>query len=109
MGAAAAILARTAVPHSLRACAGPKAVCQHHALAELTQEQAQKEKVSCSGNTPPPWERQWANFVKAQRHLLNLAMLESQSDAELSPMHIVQRDETIASIARVRMAIPMQV
>ena len=84
-------------------------MCQHHALAELTQEQAQKEKVSCSANTPPPWERQWANFVKAQRYLLNLAMLESQSDAELSPMHIVQRDETIASIARVRVTIPMQV
>jgi hypothetical protein len=51
---------------------------------------------------PPPWDQAWANFVKAQRHLLNLVVVESQAEAEISPMHVVQRDETIASIARVR-------
>jgi hypothetical protein len=30
---------------------------------------------------------------------MNLASLESEAEAELSPMHVMQRDETLASIA----------
>ena len=58
--------------------------------------------LATAAQPPPPWHKQWLNFVKAQRHLLNLAMIESLAEAEIPPMHIVQRDETLASIARVR-------
>jgi hypothetical protein len=76
--------------------AGPKAVCHHmNAIEDLS-----PEEVATA--PPPPWDQAWTNFVKAQRHLLNLVVLESQAEAEISPMHVVQRDETIASIARVR-------
>jgi hypothetical protein len=65
---------------------------------------SQDDQATDLVSTPPapPWERQWANYIKAQRHLLNLAMLEAQAEAEISPMHVVQRDETLATIARVR-------
>lgn len=78
--------------------AGPKAVhnacVPHHPVTVRSSQCTTAPAV-------PPWCQPWANFVKAQRHLLNLAMIESLVDADISPMHIVQRDETLASIARV--------
>ena len=82
---------------------GPKLVCEYWANQEAESSGAsQSAPTAVNAQAPPPWEREWANFVKAQKHLLSLSILESQADAELSPMHVVQRDETIASIARVR-------
>ena len=80
--------------------AGPKAVCQYQA-------EALPAEASDSRRMPPAppanvWDRPWVNFMKAQRHFLNLAALEAQAEADFSPMHVMQRDETIASIARVR-------
>lgn len=42
----------------------------------------------------------WHNFTIALRHVVRLQTLEAQSDVGVSPMHIAQRDETLASIAR---------
>lgn len=44
----------------------------------------------------------WHNFTIALRHVVRLQTLEAQADVGVSPMHVVQKDETVASIARVR-------
>lgn len=75
--------------------AGPKVVCQHQMAAQAQDTEEGKLQLP----TPNVWDRPWANFVKAMRHVMNLASLESQAEAELSPMHVMQRDETLASIA----------
>lgn len=43
----------------------------------------------------------WHNFKIARRHIGRLQALEAQADAEVNPMHVVQKDETLASIAKV--------
>lgn len=44
----------------------------------------------------------WHNFAIAMRHVARLQALEAQADVGVSPMHVAQKDETLASIARVR-------
>lgn len=43
----------------------------------------------------------WLNFKAASRHLVRILNFEAQTEAELNPMHVVQSDETLSSIARV--------
>eukprot|EP00892_Ulva_mutabilis_P008384 jgi/Ulvmu1/5918/UM026_0040.1 len=42
----------------------------------------------------------WLNFKVASRHLVRVTNFEAQTEAELNPMHVVQNDETLSSIAR---------
>lgn len=44
----------------------------------------------------------WLNFKVASRHLVRISNFEAQTEAELNPMHVVQTDETLSSIARAR-------
>lgn len=44
----------------------------------------------------------WLNFKVASRHLVRVSNFEAQTEAELNPMHVVQNDETLSSIARAR-------
>lgn len=44
----------------------------------------------------------WLNFKVARRHLVRVSNFEAQTEAELNPMHVVQNDETLSSIARAR-------
>jgi hypothetical protein len=46
----------------------------------------------------------WHNFTIAMRHVVRLQALDAQADVGVSPMHVAQKDETLASIARVRTA-----
>lgn len=43
----------------------------------------------------------WHNFTIAMRHVARLQALDAQADLGVSPMHVAQKDETLASIARV--------
>lgn len=45
----------------------------------------------------------WHNFTIAMRHVARLQALDAQADVGVSPMHVAQKDETLASIARVRL------
>jgi hypothetical protein len=79
--------------------AGPKAVCQEEEEcipAPLTAEQVVERRPSAL------LELLWRNFKKARRHLSRVATLDPEEEAEVRPMHIVQKDETLSSIARVR-------
>lgn len=43
----------------------------------------------------------WLNFKVASRHVVRVSNFEAQAEAELNPMHVVQNEETLSSIARV--------
>lgn len=42
------------------------------------------------------------NFKVAMRHVVRVKNFHAQTEADLRPMHVVQNDETLSSIARAR-------
>jgi hypothetical protein len=79
--------------------AGPKAV-----RSEEEEEWPQTALIAEQLSDKGPHARLallWHNFKIARRHIGRLQTLEAQADADVNPMHVVQKDETLASIAKV--------
>lgn len=81
---------------------GPKAVLQHEDAEAAAAVAASQGGGAGAAPREAPWDLAWANFARARRHLRRIAELEAAAEAGLNPMHVVQREETIASIASVR-------
>lgn len=86
--------------HPSRQCsgAGPKMISQDEEDDLLPA--AMSPDQLCDKSPNAQLQLLWLNFKVASRHLVRISNFEAQTEAELNPMHVVQNDETLSSIAR---------